>query len=132
MRTVIQSFYRAVETGDRKLLEATLAPDWEMIPTVYPGQPRGPEGYWPVVQAFHQAFPDAYFEIHEVLEAAPKFTVRTTLHGTHKGEFLGIAATGKRMQFDTIDIHQIDQERITRSWHIEDFYSLSKSLQEPR
>jgi predicted ester cyclase len=55
--------------------------------------------------------------------------VRTTAHGTHKGTFLGHEATGKVIAFDTIDIHEIAEDRIVRSWHIEDFAGLFRQME---
>lgn len=93
MPSPIENFYTAVEQGNLPLLESVLSPSWQMIPTVYPGQPDGAAGYWPIVQAFNAAFPDAHFEILEIIEAGSRSTVRTLLR-----------ATGKQSQFHTIDI----------------------------
>lgn len=117
---LIRNFYKAIETGDDALLRSVLSPDWEEIPAVYPDQPRGPEGYLPIAQGFRAAFPDGRFEIHEIIDAGPKYTVRTTVHGTHSAPFAGEEATGKPITFNTIDVHEVAGERIVRSWHIED------------
>ena len=118
---LVRNFYRAIETGNEALLRATLSPDWEEIPVVYPGQPRGADGYLPIAQGFQKAFPDGRFEIHEIIDAAPKFTVRTTVHGTHQGDFLGLPGSGNVVAFNTIDVHEVSNGVIVRSWHIEDF-----------
>jgi predicted ester cyclase len=126
---LVRSFYEIVAAGDEPRLQALLHPEWEMIPAAYPGQPKGPGGYAPLMKGFNAAFPDGYFEIHEVIAAHPKYTVRTTAHGTHKGAFLGHEATGKAIAFDTIDIHEIVEYRIVRSWHIEDFAGFFRQVE---
>jgi predicted ester cyclase len=110
-------------------LSVLLHPDWEMIPTAYPGQIRGPTGYMPLMKGFNAAFPDGHFEIHEVIAAHPKYTVRTTARGTHKAAFLGKEATGKSIAFNTIDVHEVEGDTIRRSWHIEDFASFFSQVE---
>ncbi|MEL7157557.1 MAG: ester cyclase [Actinomycetota bacterium] len=47
------------------------------------------------LEARHAAFTDARFEIHALLVEGDTVAVRYTFHGTHTGEFLGIAPTGR-------------------------------------
>lgn len=124
----ISSFDAAVERGDEAAIRAVLAPDWEEIPTAYPGQPSGPDGCLPVVRAFNAAVPNGCFTIHGIIEAPPKYTVRTGFTGTHRREFLGRAATGLAIRFDTIDIHEARGRQIIRSWHSEDFAAFFRQL----
>ncbi len=126
---IVRSFYDIVARGDDAALKALLHPEWEMSPTAYPGQPKGAAGYIPLMQGFNQAFPDGRFVIHEVIAAHPKYTVRTTAHGTHTGPFIGRAATGKAIAFDTIDIHEAEDGVIRRSWHNEDFASFFRQAE---
>jgi steroid delta-isomerase-like uncharacterized protein len=124
-----RSFYQAVEQGSLNDLDAILAPQWEEIPAAYPGQPSGSQGYAPVVQAFRSAFPDVRFQIEDVIESNNKVVIRTTVYGTHKGSFLGVDPTDKPVSFATIDIHEIEDSKIVRSWHIEDFFGLLQQIQ---
>ena len=125
---LIRSFYAAVAAGDEARVAGVLHPEWEEIPPAYPGQPSGPGGYIPVVRSFVAAFPDARFDILEIIPAHPKHTVRTMLHGTHRGPFLGREPTGKRVAFATIDIHEVEGGAIRRSWHIEDFAAFFEQI----
>lgn len=124
----VRAFYAAVEANDAAALGRLLAPDWEETPAAYPGQPPGPEGYAPVVAAFAAAFADVRFELHEVIEAPGRTVVRTTVRGRHVGPFLGRAATGREVAFDTIDVHEVAGGVLRRSWHIEDFFALVRQF----
>jgi predicted ester cyclase len=126
---LVRSFYEIVASGDEDRLRALLHPEWEMIPIAYAGQPRGPGGYVPLMKGFNSAFPDGRFEIHEVIAAHPKYTVRTTAHGSHRGSFIGKEATGRDITFGTIDIHEVADGMILRSWHIEDFAGFFRQVE---
>jgi predicted ester cyclase len=125
---LVRSFYEIVAAGDEAGLSRLLHPSWEMLPMAYPSQPEGPSGYAPLMKGFNAAFPDGRFIIHEVIAAHPKYTVRTTAHGTHKGTFLGREASGRAIAFNTIDVHEVEGDVIRRSWHIEDFASFFRQV----
>jgi uncharacterized protein (TIGR02118 family) len=125
---IVRSFYRAVESGHEQALRAMIAADWEELPPVYPGQVRGVDGYLPVMRGFNAAFPDGRFKVHEVLRTDNRFVVRTTFTGTHSAPFFGREATGAAIAFNTIDIHEVIGERITRSWHIEDIAGAASQM----
>jgi predicted ester cyclase len=44
-------------------------------------------------------------------------TTQVTFRGTHQGEFLGVAPTGKPMTFSIIDIWRVQNGKITELWH---------------
>ena len=41
---------------------------------------------------------------------------RTTMHGTHKGEFLGVPATGKSVTIQGIDILRLSGGKGVEHW----------------
>ena len=73
-----------------------------------------------LVQRFHAAFPDLHFTIEDMIAEGEKVVIRLTVRGTHKGEFLGIAATGKQVTTTTIAIYKFASGRIVEVWGIRD------------
>jgi hypothetical protein len=51
----------------------------------------------------HQAFPDMRVEVHEVIAEGELVAARVTDTGTHQGEFVGIAATGRKITTSGVD-----------------------------
>ncbi len=49
------------------------------------------------LSARHAAFDGARFEIHQIVAEGDTVAVRYTFHGTHTGEFMGVAATGREV-----------------------------------
>jgi predicted ester cyclase len=39
-----------------------------------------------------------------------------TYHGTHRGEFLGIKGTGKKVSFDCVDAMRVRNGKIVEHW----------------
>ena len=55
-------------------------------------------------------------------------TTFKTYHGTHRGTFLGVAATGREVQFETVDAIRVHNGKITEHWGVANLYSLMKQL----
>jgi predicted ester cyclase len=64
------------------------------------------------------AFPDFRPEIHWQTVDGDIVTTFKIYHGTHRGEFLGIAPTGKTIQFETVDAMRVRDGQITDHWGV--------------
>ncbi len=76
----------------------------------------------------HAAFADFHATIHQQVAEAGKVMTRETLHGTHRGEFIGVPPTGKQVAFDVIDILYVKGGRITDHWTEVDLMGLMQQL----
>lgn len=117
----VETLYRAFSEGDPDLLDQAVAADWQDIPLA-PHQQPGREGMKPLIAGFVTAFPDLEIRIHEVIGAPGRAAVRAEITGTHKGEWLGIAPTGKRFVIPVHEFHRIENGRLTHTWHLEDWF----------
>jgi steroid delta-isomerase-like uncharacterized protein len=68
------------------------------------------------VTTFREAFPDIHFSIEDLITEDDKVVTRWTASGTHDGEFLGIPATGKKIQLGGIYIYRIADGKIVEVW----------------
>lgn len=62
-----------------------------------PEAPLGPAGLRGMVTMLRTAFPDLEYEVAELIAEDDTVVARTTLQGTHRGPFMGIAPTGRRV-----------------------------------
>lgn len=62
-------------------------------------------------------FPDLQITAELWMSEGDLVTTRVTLSGTHQGEFAGVAPTGNPMTETHIDIHRVQNGKITDIWH---------------
>lgn len=76
------------------------------------------EAYRQSILDLYVAFPDFYTIIDDLVcdETEGKIAIRWTATGTHRGEFLGIAPTGKVITFHGIEIIRIVDDQIVERW----------------
>ena len=65
---------------------------------------RGPEAGMAVGQMFATAFPDGRIDLRQIHTAGDTAVVEFTGHGTHSGELMGIAPTGRRISIPVITV----------------------------
>jgi len=126
-RRAVERLYDAFNKHDPDLIDAAVTPDWQDIPLA-PGQGPGPEGMKPVIRSVIAAFPDVRIVIHDMLQLPGKIAVRAEITGTHQGELFGIAPTGKAVSFRIHEFHALDANRVTTTWHMEDWFGLFLQL----
>jgi steroid delta-isomerase-like uncharacterized protein len=127
---VVRAFYEPFRTGDTTVYDEILADDWIDIPLA-PGQEQGPAGMAAQIAAFRQVMPDYDVTHEDLLVAGDRVAVRNTVSGTHQGAFMGYEPTGRRIEMRTMDIHQLRDNQIVATWHLEDFAGLIAQLNAP-
>ena len=79
-------------------------------------------------QALRAAFPDFHAEIHWQTADGDIVTTFKTYHGTHQGTFLGVAATGRTISFETVDAMRVRNGKIEAHWGVANLYALMRQL----
>lgn len=92
------------------------------------GTPPGPEGSNAVLRWLLGAFNDLSYEIHDAFGAGDRVAVRLTTRGTHTGEFVGKAATGRRFEIEAIHVYRLEDGRVAEHWAKRDDISLAKQI----
>ena len=113
--------------GDLSAVEQFYAAD-VVIHGALPGMPSGLEGVKRVIAAYRAAFPDVHLTIEELVAEGDKVADRWSWTGTHKGEFMGIAPTGKRVSVAGITIMRIADGKIAEIRSASDQLDLMKQL----
>jgi len=129
-KTVSRRFLEEVwNKGNMAVLNEIIANDHvNSGPGTLPGLPTGPEGSKQLVTVYLNAFPDVHFTIDEQIAEGDKVVTRWTAHGTHKGELVGIPATGKSSTVTGINVDRIVNGKIVESWGIFDQFGMMQQL----
>ena len=77
---------------------------------------------------YRTAFPDLHFTVEDQIAEGDMVANRVTARGTHQGEFMGIAPTGKQVTVTGITIDRIAGDKLEESWASWDFLGLMQQL----
>lgn len=77
---------------------------------------RGIEELKHYVTIYRTAFPDIQDTVEDIVAEADKVVVRWKSRGTHQGEFMGAAPTGRDVTFTGMRLFRIAENKIVESW----------------
>jgi len=77
---------------------------------------HGLKGFKKSMSEFYSAFPDNHFTINDMVAEGDKVAVRWTLTGTHKGKFIGVPPTNKKITMWGIAIDRIAGGKFVETW----------------
>ena len=80
------------------------------------------------VKMIWKGFPDVSFSIEDIMADRDKTITRFVIRGTHEGEFMGIPATGKRIEVSGIMISRIENGKWVEEWEEMDTIGLMMQL----
>lgn len=94
-RTAMQRFVEFINTGDALIGRQVISPDAEFLTPFSPEPLRGLEGYLQILAIMRSAFSDVQWRIERLVVEGDTVAARFELTGTHDGDFLGSAPTGR-------------------------------------
>ena len=76
-----------------------------------------------------KAFPDVRSVIEDWIQQGDRVAARVTLEGTHRADFGGIRASGRRMKVYDFAMYRIGNGKITDIWSLIDMQAMREQLQ---
>jgi len=113
--------------GDYALFDALFADNF-LDHTPQPNCTPDKAGALGLYKTLRAAFPDFHAEIHWQRVDGDVVTTFKTYHGTHQGEVFGIAPTGRKIHFETVDAMRVQDGQITEHWGVANLFSLLQQL----
>ena len=89
---------------------------------------RGLKDFKKSMSELYDAFPDNHFAIDDMFAEGDKVAVRYKVTGTHKGEYMGIPPTNKKVTIWAIEIDRIVGGKAAEGWLMFDTLSFMQQL----
>jgi len=123
-KAIIRRYYEAANKHNVDLAAELVAPDF----VDYDNKIEGLENLKQFGNMLIKGFPDIHWTIEDIVAEGDKVWVRTTITGTHKGEYRGVPPTGKRITIGAVDILRIVDGEIVEAWAVDDLLDFYKKL----
>lgn len=91
-------------------------------------EPMKYEEYREFIPSVYASFPDLRHKIEDLIEEGDRVVVRVKNSATHRGDFMGVSATGKEVQIGAIMIFRLVEGEFVEAWEEADFLGLMQQL----
>ncbi|MET9486554.1 ester cyclase [Nocardia sp. NPDC006630] len=128
-KQLVETFIQELFTkGNLDAVDHFLDPGFVNHDEPFPGAPAGPEGLRLAAAMFRAALPDWHSDIDQLIAEDDLVVERFTARGTHRGELMGVAPTGKTLVLNGIQVFRISGDRIVERWGRLDDIGLLRQL----
>ena len=120
-------FAEVMNQGNEDTIDEICAPnfvDHDPLPGTAPDR----DGLHDFVKQIRTAFPDIETSVDDMLVEGDEIAVRSTFRGTHDGEFMGIPATGKKVEVANYDFVRMENDQAVEHWGTIDSAALMEQI----
>jgi predicted ester cyclase len=107
-KTIVRRMYKAFNKQDLASLDELIARDY----VDHPRQFRSLEEYKQHLSMVYKSFPDSHETIEDIIAEGDEVWVRVKGTATHRGEYLGLTPTGKKITWEAFDIWRIVKGKV--------------------
>jgi len=84
-----------------------------------------------LISGLRTSIPDLVFTIDDLVADGDNVTIRWIAEGTHGGELLGFAGTGRALAIRGVDMYRLEDGRIAESWTFWDLPGMLRTVSAP-
>jgi steroid delta-isomerase-like uncharacterized protein len=110
-----EKFGEAINSGNLEKIRNLVSQDVKDHDPA-PNQSPGPQGYIDFFTMMRNAFPDMQVEVETMVANQDKVAFAYTLTGTHKGDFMGVSSTGKKIKARGMQISRFEIGKMVERW----------------
>ena len=114
VQTIVASLVELWNTGNPEVAKRLYATDAERRDPNLTEATRGPEEIARYVAEVRVGYPDFTLHVNDVVAQDDRLAVHWTVAGTHRGEWQGIAPTGKRINISGLSLEVVENGKIVR------------------
>lgn len=122
-----EKFGEAINTGNLENLRSLVSEDVKEHDPA-PNQGPGAQGYIDFFSMMRNAFPDMKVDVETMVANEDKVSFAYTLTGTHKGEFMGVSPTGKKINARGMQISRFKDGKMVERWGSSDELGILKQI----
>ena len=104
-KLAMKKFMACINTNDKILAEELIDSNAEFASLISDEKLYGGAGYLSVVDFMRKSFSDIRWEIVDMAAEEDKVAVSWICSGTHDGNFMGLAPTGKKFSFNAMNFY---------------------------
>jgi steroid delta-isomerase-like uncharacterized protein len=116
-----------VSGGKTELIDELCASDF-LDHDPLPGTSADLAGIKEFVAQIRAAFPDLQVTVDDLIGEGDRLAVRSTMRGTHEGDFMGIPASGKKVEVSNYDFVRFENDQAAEHWGVIDSAALMEQL----
>ena len=114
-KSLIERFRLCINNNDKQLAQELIDDKAEFASLTSTETLYGGTGYLSVVELMRKSFSDIHWDIVDMAAEDDKVAVSWICSGTHDGEFMGKAPTGKKFSFSCMNFYYFnDNDKIIK------------------
>ena len=126
-KEVVREFFAALDAQDFDALSDLLVEEFVAHPA--DGTDRvGRDAVFELIRGFYSSFPDYTHTIEAVIAEGDVVAGRVNYGGTHRGDFRGVAPTGRQVDYNGMFMLKVVDGMVTEAWSIDDNLNLISQL----
>src|SRR5258706_1838411 len=125
-KTLVRRFFAAIEAADFHVFDEIVAENYD---DHLAGQSPGRETLKQYFSGLHAAFADLKLPISAIVAEGDEVAVLNSVRGTHKGDFIGLKPTGRKIDAMAFQPYRIQNGQLAEHLEVADFSTLMRQLQ---
>ena len=126
-KALVRLFYEGINRGNLDVFDE-LVSDTFVDHEEFPGMPPTRDGARQMFGQMLAAFEGFTLVADDMVAEGDKVFVRARMTGTHRGEFMGVPATGRSISVPLADIVRVENGKVVEHWGITDTGALMQQL----
>jgi len=123
-KAVVRACFENASRGNFDALDDILTQDY----VLHPEEVRGADGLQEMVEGYRNALSGLEVDIEHQFSDGDYVATRGTVRGTHEGELMGTAPTGRSVAISVLTISRCENGRIAEEWELVDTVSLLRQI----
>jgi steroid delta-isomerase-like uncharacterized protein len=120
-------FGEVMSNGKLEVIDELCAPDYvEHDP--FPGTSADLAGLKDSIGVIRAAFPDIEVTPDDMVLEGDRLAVRSTMRATHEGDFMGMPASGKKVEVSNYDFVRFENDQAVEHWGVIDSAALMEQI----